>query len=181
MMPATLSIASTAMLVIFLIRFWKNSAPTETATPYHAVLDLEESACCPEELVSRIFSREDADFVAQLNSKPLRAFFLSERKMVARQWVRDTAGSVRRIMREHVSIARSSQDLEIHTELKLYLEYGALEAACALLAVALELSGPVQVRRLSLQVYRLAENLSDAHSALKAAAEARQAEPVYRG
>lgn len=170
---------SAALLLLILFRVWKSTCLPEQDLP----LDIDpadEWAACPREIVSAIFSNADQEYVSKFNSPQLRAAFLRERKSVARAWVRATAGSIHRIMREHAEIVRHSSDLEVSDELGLYLRYLSLQAACAALQLSIGLLGPSRVRYLSEYVYALSARLSYAHWALKDAMESRELQDMWQ-
>ena len=178
MIPVTVSILAAVLLLLILFRVWKSTCLPEDESPFD--LDpIDEWAACPREIVSSIFGSDDSEYVSQFNSPQLRAAFLRERKSVARAWVRVTAGSIHRIMREHAEIARRSSDLEISAELGLFLRYISLQAACVLLQVSIGLVGPARVRYLSDYVYALSARLSYAHWALKDAMESRELQGMW--
>jgi hypothetical protein len=169
MMPVTLSVLSAALIAIFLWRVWKTTSRSEFEYIADTQMDGDELQLCPGEFVAALFRHEDWEFVSQFDSEPLKALFLAERKSLAIAWVRATAVFTRRIMREHVLTSRRSSDLEIGTEVRIYSQYVALQAACVILHLSIELMGPVRWGSLSQRVYRLSERISEAHSALQAA------------
>jgi hypothetical protein len=180
MIPVTVSILSAAVLFLILFRVWKNSCLPKEESPFD--LDpADEWTACPREIVSAIFSDADQAYVSKFDSPQLRSAFLRERKSIARAWVRATAGSIHRIMREHAQIARRSSDLEISEELGLYLRYLSLQAVCACLQLSIGLVGPARVRYLSDYVYALSARFSYAHWALKDATESRELQGIWQG
>jgi hypothetical protein len=176
MMPATLSILSGLLLLVFLWRFRRSTTLSEIDLTYDSELPEEEWTSCPKEFVATVFCPDDWEFVSTLNSESLKALFERERKSVARSWVLATSGSIRRIMREHTLITRRSTDLQIGTEMRIYLRYVALQASCGALLVSIDWFGPARLRLLSSYVYRLSERLRYAHWALKAATETKELE-----
>jgi len=136
--------------------------------------DEEVREILPEEFATRIFSRSDWEFVSNNKSIELDSLFLRERKAVALLWLRQTAGGIRRVMREHAEAARKSQDLQVTTELKLFIQYGQLLLACGLLFLAIRVAGPVSPGALAIYTARLSRQLSEAHQVLKAATDATQ-------
>ncbi len=180
MIPFTISILAAALLLLILCRVWKSTCLPEQDSPFGPDT-ADEWATCPREIVSAIFSDADQQYVSKFDSPQLRATFLRERKSVARAWVRATAGSIHRIMREHAQIVRHSSDLEISDELGLYLRYVSLQAACACLQLSIGLVGPSRVRYLSEYVYALSARLSYAHWTLKDALESRELQGMWQG
>lgn len=180
MIPATISILAAVLLFFILFRVWKSTCLPDEESPFD-LHSADEWAACPREVVSAIFSDADQAYVSKFDSPQLRSAFLRERKSVARAWVRATAGSIHRIMREHAQIARRSSDLKINDELGLYLRYLSLQAACACLQLSIGLVGPARVRHLSEYVYALSARLSYAHWALKDAMESRELQGMWQG
>lgn len=173
MTPVTLSVLAAALVAISLWRVWKSTPDRDWELLANGEVEGSEFSRCPREFVAAIFRQEDWEFVSQLDSEPLKALFLAERKSLAISWVRATAALTRRIMREHVLVSRSSRDLEIGAEVQIYWQYIALRASCFLLLSAIELAGPVRVARLSQRVHRMSEHLTEAHEAIVAANPAR--------
>ena len=180
MIPVTASILAAALLLLILFRVWKTTCLPESESPFDSD-DADEWEACPREIVSSIFGSDDSEYVSKFDSPQLRSAFLRERKSVARAWVRATAGSIHRIMREHAQIARRSSDLEISAELGLFLRYISLQAACVFLQLSIGLVGPARVRYLSDYVYALSARLSYAHWALKDAMESRELQGMWQG
>jgi hypothetical protein len=179
MIPVTISILAAVLLLLILFRVWKSTCLPEEESPFD-IDPTDEWAACPRDIVSAIFSDADQEYVSKFDSPQLRSAFLRERKSVARAWVRATAGSIHRIMREHAQIARRSSDLEISDELGLYARYFSLQAACACLQLSIGLVGPARVRYLSEYVYAVSARLSYAHWALKDATESRELQGMWQ-
>jgi hypothetical protein len=94
------------------------------------------------ELVLRIFSREDREFVLQMRSPRLQRMYKEERRKVALHWVRKTSREVRMIMRTHRLISRLSRNLDAAAEAKLLWQYLELRFICGLLVLFIETFGP---------------------------------------
>ena len=180
MMPVGISIASALLVAVVLWRAWRSNRLTDTDTDLHLDSEMgdEEWAPCPHEFISSICNSEDWEFISKFDSEPLKALFLRERKSVACQWVRCTAASTRRIIREHAQLARRSKDLEIGPELRIYLRYAELQAACAVLLLGIGIFGPVRLRELSLYVSRLSEGFRHAHGSLRTALERKELQGI---
>ena len=130
---------------------------------------------CPEEFVSRIFSRDDWEFVRGIKCGGIERLFSRERKRVALAWVRQTSAMIRRVMRGHAEAARQSRNLEVSVEVSILTQYLALMAVCAILSLAIQLAGPLWLgglaqfaQRLSLRVAKAQESFQ-AHSLAQAA------------
>lgn len=130
---------------------------------------------CPEEFVSRIFSRDDWEFVRGIKCRSIGRLFSRERKRVALAWVRQTSAMIRRVMRGHAEAARQSKNLEVSVEISILTQYVALMATCAILSLAIQIAGPLWLgglariaQRLSLRVAKAQESFQ-AHSLAEAA------------
>jgi hypothetical protein len=136
--------------------------------------DAADLAPCPQEFVSKIFSRADWEFVSQTKSPKLAKLFRRERKAVALLWVRQTSAAIQRVMREHKAASRGSHDLEFTTEVKLVLQYGELMLLCGALFLAIQSAGPLWLRGLALYADSLSRSIADVQRALAAAATPRE-------
>jgi hypothetical protein len=90
---------------------------------------------CPPELVRRLFSREDWEFVSKIDSPQLLRVFRKERKVVASQWVRQTSNEISRALREHTRNARNSANLSVAVELQILRRFAGLRMLCGILVV----------------------------------------------
>ena len=120
---------------------------------------------CAQEVVSRIFSRADWEFVRGLKAGRIERLFVRERKRIALVWVRQTSAIIRRVMREHAEAARQSANLKFSTEINIQAQFLTLMAVCGTLAVAIQIAGPLWLgglaqyaQRLSRQVIELQES-----------------------
>ena len=120
---------------------------------------------CPEEFVSRVFSRGDWEFVHGLKVTSIERLFERERKKVALIWVRQTSAMIRQVMHEHAAAARQSENLEFSTEINILAQFLTLMALCGILSLAVRIAGPLWLgglahfaQRLSQQVKNLQES-----------------------
>jgi hypothetical protein len=173
-MPVTLSLASSAVLLLLLWRAWRNACASDVAATYGPEAAGEELEWCPKEFVAALFSEHDHSFVKKFGSRGLQTLFLQERTLVAGAWVRSVARSVQKIMREHAEISRRASDLDVGTEVGIYLRYLSLQTSCLFLLAAISAAGPIKVRGLATYVYGLSEQLSYAHWAFKSGIEAQK-------
>lgn len=98
---------------------------------------------CPEEFVSRVFTRADWDFVRAMKSESIERLFEQERKEVALIWVRQISAMILQVMREHALAARRSHDLVYSTEIKILGQFLTVMAACGMLSISIRLAGPL--------------------------------------
>jgi hypothetical protein len=95
-----------------------------------------------EQLVVRIFSREDRDFIWRTGSVRLQQLYRKERQRLALGWVHTTSRDIAKIMRVHRLRSRHSPNLDAGAEAKLMFEYLWLRLLCALLAQLIRALGP---------------------------------------
>lgn len=143
------------------------SSPVSESSPSSG--STEEFLPCPTEFVQRIFSSRDAEFVARANSSELSRLFLEERRTLALFWVRQTSLGVRQIMHKHAEASRAATDLDLRTELRVFVRYAKLRALCSTLTILLHLVGPHKLRSLAVRTGELSRHIADAERALAAA------------
>jgi hypothetical protein len=96
----------------------------------------------PAELVLRIFSPKDREFIRLTQSPRLQRLYQEERRKVALHWVRWTSREVSRIMRHHRLNSRYSQNVNVAVEMKLFGKYLELRFLCGVLVFLIQLLGP---------------------------------------
>jgi hypothetical protein len=120
---------------------------------------------CPPELIARVFSREDWEFISQTHSPFLERLFLQERKRVALVWVRQTSRDIRQVMRNHTEAAKGAADIRLRTEISLFLLYLELRLMCETLSLLIATVGPPRLGSIASYVYGLSQQISYAHEA----------------
>ena len=105
-------------------------------------LDALQGELLPEELVHRIFAREDLDYVTSAAPQHVREFFLAERKKIAMAWINQVRSQVSSLKRFHVGAARSYAKLGLRHEVELACQFATLLFACRALRLAVSLGGP---------------------------------------
>jgi hypothetical protein len=132
-----------------------------------------DPSLCPPEFAARIFSPADWTFVSGEKSPEVARLFRHERRVVALVWVHQTKTAIHRIMRDHTRMSRSSQDLNLTTEAKLFAHYLELVAICDLLILAIQSAGPSRVGSLATYAASLSQSFADAQHALAITTAAR--------
>ncbi len=145
------------LLAVAALRGWLASRPMG-AGPAASEEDATEP--CPEELVNRVFSRGDWEFVRGLKAGGVERLFEQERKKVALVWVCQTSAMVRKIMREHARAARQSKNLNISAEINIFAQFLMLMAVCGILSAAIQLVGPLWLGGLARFAQRLSQRVS---------------------
>lgn len=123
----------------------------------------EKFEVCPQELIDRIFSREDWRLISQTRSHNLERLFLQERKRVALLWVRQTSLGIRQVMRDHTEAAKQAADIRFRTELSLLFMYIALLLLCETLSLLITTVGPPRLAQIASYVRGLSRQISYAH------------------
>lgn len=94
------------------------------------------------DLVSRIFAREDMDYVLSLRSQSVEDVFFTQRKRIALMWVGRIQAQVRHLRHLHLGSARFYARLEFKTELLLAWNFTILLVSCRALQFAIIIGGP---------------------------------------
>lgn len=175
MMEFSSLVAAALLLLLILVAALRLLVSQSLQEPPLARGEEDITEACPEEFVSRIFSRADWEFVRGIKSRSIERLFSRERKRVALTWVRQTSAMIRRVMRGHAEAARQSKNLEVSVEMSILTQYLALMAVCAILSLAIQIAGPLWLgglaqfaQRLSLRVAKAQESFQ-AHSLAQAA------------
>ncbi len=112
-------------------------------------LDALQGGLLPEELVQRIFARDDLDYLISLAApKRVRDLFVTERKKIALSWIGQVRCQVSSLKRFHTGAARSYAQLGLRAELELACHFAALLVACRALRVAIYVGGPYVAPRM---------------------------------
>jgi hypothetical protein len=112
------------------------------------------------DIASRIFSREDREFVLRLGSPGLRSMYQQERREVALLWVARISGAVGNIMHEHRLASRYTRNLDAGTEAKLVLQHARFRLVCGLLMLLIRIFGPHALGDLAAHVGELYQRIS---------------------
>ena len=124
---------------------------------------------CSAEFVRQVFFPRDQHFVRQIRIPAIESLFHRERKRVARVWIQQASSVLRRVMREHAAVARTSADLHFPTELKIFAQYLVLLFVFGFLSLAIQVVGPLQLGALAELAQELSVRLAHAQRAWQAA------------
>jgi hypothetical protein len=105
-------------------------------------LDSLQFGLLPNDLVERIFAREDLEYVLSAASPDIQSLFLTDRKNIALAWVGRVRSEVLDLMRFHRGHARLHVRLSFSTEIRMALNFAGLLTACRLLQITFYLRGP---------------------------------------
>ena len=102
----------------------------------------------PPEMVTRIFAREDLDYINSSASEEIRRIFLAEREQIALSWVRYLRRNILSLRRFHLGSARLYAGLNFRSEVMLAVDFAYLLFACRVLEIALWMRGPYGATRI---------------------------------
>lgn len=102
----------------------------------------------PEDLIARIFAKQDLEYVVRSTPEPVQHLFVEERRKVALVWVRQVRKGVVTLRAFHRAQSRYYSQLSLRTEINLAFSFAALLFACRSLEVALYLRGPYAAPRI---------------------------------
>ena len=97
--------------------------PDVTADEYADAHQALESVFAETALIKRIFSVEDAEFIARSATPDVKCAFFSERKKLALQWFRRTRKQMVQLMDLHLRLASYTYDPSPGFELRLTAKY----------------------------------------------------------
>jgi len=164
MMPALAFVAVAAFLVVLLLLSPREEKDEglATAAPRNRNRLGSADALPPAELVLRIFSPKDREFIRLTYSRRLQRLYQEERRKVALHWVRRTSHEVNTIMRHHRLNSRYSQNVNVAAEAKLFGQYLELRILCGALLFLIQLFGPHALADLASYASELYEKLGRA-------------------
>jgi len=132
------------LLFVFLLvlaRRGRAEGAAETLVEARHALLILQTELLPRALVTRIFAREDLDFVVAQGSRQVEDLFLRERTRVALIWVERVRGQVELLRRLHLGSARYYAQLELRRELSLAWDFGVLLVCCRALSLVFLVGG----------------------------------------
>jgi hypothetical protein len=100
----------------------------------------------PDNLIERIFDRDDFRYVMASSPADIGELFLRERKRISLMWVRRVRCEIRNLMRFHLDYSRLHAKLSLLTEIRLGLDFAVLLLACRALRILLYVRGPYGAR-----------------------------------
>ena len=100
----------------------------------------------PDNLIQRIFDRDDFRYVMASSPADIAELFLQERRRISLMWVRRVRCEVRNLMQFHLDYSRLHAKLSLLTEIRLGLDFAVLLLACRALRILLYLRGPYGAR-----------------------------------
>ncbi len=114
-----------------------------------------------QELVARIFARDDLVFIQSEHSRSLESIFFKERRRVALIWVERVRSQIQLLRQLHLGSARFYARLEFKTELSLGWSFVTLLVTCRALKLAFWLAGPYAAPKMVTAVADAATNVCE--------------------
>ena len=140
------------LIVVLAVRLFVQSGetrqrPTVTVDDYANAREALNSVFLETALINRIFSVEDAEFVARAATADVACSFSNERKRLALQWFRKIRKEVARLMDLHLRLAGYTYDPSPMFELRLTAKYLSFMLASNIVLLLLWLLGPFKGTR----------------------------------
>lgn len=104
-------------------------------------LDSLQSGLLPAEVVERIFTRTELEYVVR-QADEVQPLFLAERKRLALLWAGHLLKRIQDLRKFHLGSARLYSRLRLTTEIRLAFEFFTLLSVCRALQLAIYLRGP---------------------------------------
>lgn len=136
------------LLGMFLARPKRAEGGAQAVLEARNALESLQEGLLPSEMVERIFSSEDLEFVNEIGAAPVRELFLGLRKRIALDWVRQVRWEVIRLKEFHFGRSRHYAQLKLSTEISLALSFLVVLAECRALQLMIYSAGPYAAPRL---------------------------------
>jgi hypothetical protein len=117
----------------FLSRRPQPAGGSESLLEGRAALNALQRELLPPEMLDRIFSKADHEYVGQDASPAVQELFLKERRKIALSWVHELREQILSLRRFHLGSARFYARLSVRTEIKLALQFLSLLFLCRVL------------------------------------------------
>jgi len=136
------------LLGMFLARPKRAEGGAQAVLDARNALQSLQAGLLPGEMVARIFSSDDLEFVNEVGSASVRELFLGLRKRIALNWVRQVRWQVIRLKKFHFGRSRHYARLNLSTEISLAFSFLVLLAECRALQLILYSAGAYAAPRL---------------------------------
>ncbi|MGA3292665.1 MAG: hypothetical protein ABSE45_01640 [Candidatus Acidiferrales bacterium] len=110
-------------------------------------LNTLQGGLLPRDLVTRIFAKDDFEYVDSIGCKPVHELFAVERRKIALSWVNQVRAQVLTLRRFHLGAARFYSRLGLRREIGVAWQFANLLLACRALQVLFYLGGPYAAPR----------------------------------
>jgi len=166
------------LMALALLFYWAKSVsvlPEQTAGVEGERADIEsslalfESCLPPQEVITRLTSPEDREFLTMQADNDTLKLFLKERKSLLLAAMKDVRTAVSKMVQVHKLFVRYSRDISLLGELGLLGRRTAFLVTYGVLTVAIRIFGPLPLGSATLAVHEVAHGLILVHGRLLAA------------
>ncbi|MCU1243818.1 MAG: hypothetical protein JWO71_4544 [Candidatus Acidoferrum typicum] len=156
------------LIVVLAIRLLAQSGrrPAVTVDEYAKAREALDAVFVETAMIKRIFSLEDAEFVARSATPDVTRSFLNERKKLALHWFRRTRKQLAALMDLHLRLAGYTYDPSPGFELRLTAKYLTFVAVSNIVLLLVWLLGPFKATRSISYAIRVAGSLCTTFSVL---------------
>jgi hypothetical protein len=140
-----LCIGTGLFILLFLLARRNNASVEGSAHSFveaRGSLQTLQRGLLPQDMVRRVFDRQDLDYVTQKICPDIQKLFLAERKRISLQWVRRVRLEIRNLMHFHRGHSRFLVQIGFWTELRLAVNFAGLLLACRILETLFYFRGP---------------------------------------
>jgi hypothetical protein len=125
----------------------KRPTPAVTANEYANARQALDAVFVENAVINRIFSVEDAKFIARSAPLGIKSSFVSDRKKLAMKWLRKTRKEMARLMDLHLRLASYTYDPRPGYEIRLTARYLIFVTVSEIVLVVVWLLGPFRATR----------------------------------
>jgi len=125
----------------------RRQSPAVTVDDYANAREALDSVFVETAAIRRIFSVEDAEFVARSGTRDVKRLFCGERRKLALQWLRRTQKQVAQLIDLHLRLASYTFDPSPRFELRLTAKYLTFVVVSNIVLLLLWLLGPFKATR----------------------------------
>jgi len=111
-------------------------------------LNALQNGLLPDEILGRIFAKEDLDYITSEAPPCIHKLFLEERKRIALSWVAQVRRQLLSLRQLHSGSARFYAQLNSRTEIRVAVEFATLQSTCRALQFMVYLRGPYAAPRM---------------------------------
>ena len=140
-----LLLVATMLLSSLYLLAWRSAQDLLEA---RQALNALQNGLLPYEILGRIFAKEDLDYITSATPWCIHELFLEERKRIALSWVGQVRRQLLSLRQFHLGSARFYAQLNFRTEIRLAVDFAALQSACRALQFLLYLRGPYAAPRM---------------------------------
>jgi hypothetical protein len=142
-----------ASFLVLLYFFWRRDRSSAEGGA-EALLEAQEAlntlqfGLLPPELISRIFARQDMEYVESSTPQHIQEYFFNERRQITLLWIDQVRRQIVNLRRFYLGHSRSYAQISARTEVSLALNFAVLVSACRVLQLLVYVQGPLAAPRM---------------------------------